>query len=167
MLTASAEIGRMLKMDEVTLSVSWQHAELKGNIGIKGYNIIKDATLRLRWYNPIGFHASATIQAFDCIEGKVLLNIYKDSFIGMASVRFFIPTKVPVVGGATIVGAEVGVDMEKIWGKLIVIGVPMGVTYIFGEEKVKFEVGENGKLPEGMIAALDSAGGALCNKLQG
>ena len=159
MLTASAEIGRILKMDKVTLSVSWQHAELKGNIGIKGYDIIKDATLRLRWYNPIGFHASATIEAFSCIEGKVLLNIYKDSFIGMASVRLFVPNEVPVVGGMTIAGAEAGVDMEKLWGKLTVIGVTMGVTYLFGEEKVEFDVGQHGKLPEGMIAALDGAEG--------
>lgn len=159
MLTASAEIGRILKMDKVTLSVSWQHAELKGNIGIKGYNIIKDATLRLRWYNPIGFHASATIEAFSCIEGKLLLNIYKDSFIGMASVRLFVPNEVPVVGGMTVAGAEAGIDMEKLWGKLTVIGVTVGVTYLFGEEKVEFNVGQHGKLPEGLIASLDGAEG--------
>ncbi|MDD3438285.1 MAG: S-layer homology domain-containing protein [Clostridiaceae bacterium] len=159
MLTASAEIGRILKMDKVTLSVSWQHAELKGNIGIKGYDIIKNATLRLRWYNPIGFHASATIEAFSCIEGKVLLNIYKDSFIGMASIRLFVPNGVPVVGGLTIAGAEAGIDTEKLWGKLTVIGVTMGVTYLFGEEKVEFDVGQNGKLPEGLIASLDGAEG--------
>lgn len=159
MLTASAEIGRILKMDKVTLSVSWQHAELKGNIGIKGYDIIKNATLKLRWYNPIGFHASATIEAFSCIEGKLLLNIYKDGFIGMASVRLFVPNEVPVVGGMTVAGAEAGIDMEKLWGKLTVIGVTVGVTYLFGEEKVEFNVGQNGKLPEGLIASLDGAEG--------
>ncbi|MEA4847085.1 MAG: S-layer homology domain-containing protein [Clostridiaceae bacterium] len=159
MLTATAEIGRILRMDKVTLSVSWQHAELKGDIGIKGYNIIKDATLKLRWYNPIGFHASATIQAFSCIEGKVMLNIYKDSFMGMASARLFVPNSIPVVGGMTIAGAEAGIDMEKLWAELEIIGITMGVKYIFGEKDVDFYISEYGMLPEGMIAYLDGAEG--------
>ncbi|HWR60424.1 MAG TPA: hypothetical protein VN580_02365, partial [Clostridia bacterium] len=159
MITATAEIARILKMDQVTLSVSWQHAELKGNIGIKGYNIIKDATLRLRWYNPVGFHASATIEAFDCIEGKILVNIYEDDFLGMASVRLFVPNSVPVVGGMTLVGAEAGISTEKLWAELEIIGVTMGVTYLFGEGDVDFYIGEYGSLPEGMIAALDGAEG--------
>ncbi|HWR61626.1 MAG TPA: S-layer homology domain-containing protein, partial [Clostridia bacterium] len=159
MLTATAEIGRILRMDKVTLSVSWQHAELKGNIGISGYNIIKNATLRLRWYNPIGFHASATIEAFSCIEGKVLLNIYKDSFMGMVSARLFVPNKVPIVGGMTIAGVEAGIDMEKLWAELEIIGVTMGVKYLFGEKDVDFYIGEDGRLPEGLIASLDGAEG--------
>jgi len=159
MLTATAEIGRILKMDKLTLSVSWQHAELKGDIGIKGYNIIKDATLRLRWYNPFGFHMSATIEAFGCIEGKILINIYKDSFLGMASVRLFVPNKVPIVGGMTIAGAEAGISTEKLWAELTIIGITLGVKYIYGDEDVDFYIGEGGLRTEGLIAALDGAEG--------
>ncbi|MEA4847224.1 MAG: fibronectin type III domain-containing protein, partial [Clostridiaceae bacterium] len=126
---------------------------------IKGYNIIKNATLRLRWYNPVGFHASATIEAFDCIEGKILINIFEDDFMGMASVRLFVPNKVPVVGGMTLVGAEAGISTEKLWAELEIIGVTMGVTYLFGDGDVDFYVSEYGSLPEGMIAALDGAEG--------
>lgn len=159
MLTASAEIGRILKMEDVTLSVSWQHAELKGNIGIKGYNIIKDATVRLRWYNPFGFHASARIEAFSCIEGKVLLNIFKDDFLGMASIRLFIPEKIPVVGGLTLVGAEAGIDMEKLWAELEIISITMGVKYVFGSGSPDFYIGDGELRPEGLIAALDGTEG--------
>lgn len=159
MLTASVEIGKILKMDEVTLSISWQHAEIKGDIGIKGYNIIKDATVRFRWYNPFGFHVSARLEAFDCIEGKVLLNIFKDDFLGMASVRLFVPTKVPVIGGMTIAGAEAGIDIEKLWAELEVLSITMGVKYVYGTGSPDFYIGEGEWGPEGMIASLDGTEG--------
>lgn len=142
MLTVTAELGKILKMKDVTLSISWQHAELKGDIKIKKYDIIKDATVRIRWYTPFGFHASARIEAFDCIEGKVLINIFKDDIMGIGSVRLYIPEKVPVVGNMTIAGAELGIDIEKLWGQLQIIGVTLGVKYVFGTHEPNFYIGE-------------------------
>ncbi|HOR86782.1 MAG TPA: fibronectin type III domain-containing protein, partial [Bacillota bacterium] len=161
MLTASAEIAKILKMEDVTLSVSWQHAELKGDIGIKGYNIIKDAVIRIRWYTPFGFHASARLEAFDCIEGKVLLNIFKDDILGIASVRLFVPKKVPTVGGMTIAGAELGVDMKKLWAELTVIGITMGVKYVYGESIPDFYIGDGVQGTGELVAYMDGTKG-LC-----
>lgn len=159
MLTATVEIGKILKMQNVTLSVSWQHAEITGDIGIKDYNIIKDATVRFRWYNPFGFHVSARLEAFDCIEGKILINIYEDDFLGMASVRLFVPTKVPVIGGMTIAGAEAGVDTEKLWAELEILSITMGVKYVYGEKFPDFYIGEDGTVQGVRIARLDGTEG--------
>lgn len=159
MLTASVEIGKILKMQNVTLSVSWQHAEITGDIGIKSYNIIKDATVRFRWYNPFGFHVSARLEAFDCIEGKILINIYENDFLGMASVRLYVPTKVPVIGGMTIAGAEAGVDMEKLWAELEILSITMGVKYVYGEKAPDFYIGEGDTCPGGRVARLSGTEG--------
>ncbi|HWQ30229.1 MAG TPA: S-layer homology domain-containing protein [Negativicutes bacterium] len=161
MLTASVEIGKILKMQNVTLSVSWQHAEITGDIGIKNYNIIKDATVRFRWYNPFGFHVSARLEAFDCIEGKILINIYENDFLGMASVRLYVPTKVPVIGGMTIAGAEAGVDMEKLWAELEILSITMGVKYVYGEKAPDFYIGEGDTGPGDRVARLSGTEG-LC-----
>jgi len=161
MLTASVDIGKILSMQNVTLSISWQHAEITGDIGIKSYNIIKDATVRFRWYNPFGFHVSARLEAFDCIEGKVLINIFEDDFLGMASVRLYVPTKVPVIGGMTIAGAEAGIDTKKLWAELEILSITMGVKYVYGESSPDFYIGEDGTIQGVNIASLSDQEG-LC-----
>ncbi len=161
MLTVTAEIGRILRMKDVTLSISWQHAELKGDIKIKKYDIIKDATIRIRWYTPFGFHASARLEAFDCIEGKVLLNIFQDDIVGIGSVRLYIPEKVPVVGNMTIAGAELGIDTHKLWAQLEIISVALGVKYVFGEASPEFYIGDGEPGTEGLVAYMDGTKG-LC-----
>lgn len=151
-LTATAEIGRILKMKDLTLSISWQQVELKGDITIKKFKMIKDATVRLRWYTPFGFHLSARLEVFSFIEGKVMLNIYQDNFLGMASVRLFIPEDVPVVGDFTIAGATLAVDMEKIKGEIEFIGIPFGIMYVYDSKRPEFNIGSLDESMEGMIA---------------
>lgn len=158
-VTATAEIGRILKMKDLTLSISWQQIELKGDITIKKFKMIKDATLRLRWYTPFGFHLSARLEVFSFIEGKVMLNIYQDDFLGMASVRIFIPEDVPLVGDYTIAGATVAVDTEKIKGEIEFIGIPFGITYVYDSGRPEFHFASADNSLAGMIAGKSGSEG--------
>lgn len=165
MITASAEVARILKMEDVTLSISWQQVEITGDIGIKGYDIIKGATLRLRWYNPFGFSLSARLEAFGCIRGEVMLQIMQNDFLGTASVEVYVPEEVKIIGGLTLAGLGVGVDTEKVWGELKIIGITLGIKYIYGESMPDFYLAslEQGipsglKYPEGLCTVSYSDG---------
>jgi len=154
-ITATATICEILKMDHVTMSINWQQVQIKGDIGIKGYDIIKDATIRLRWYNPFSFELSARLEAFKCINGGVMLRISKDDFLGTAYAKLLIPEDIELIGGLELLSAELGVSNKMIWGELKVIGVGVGIKYIYGESMPDFYLAAlNSGLPypEGLFA---------------
>ena len=88
-----------------------------------------------------------------------MLNIYQNYFLGMASVRLFIPEDVPVVGDFTIAGATVSVDMEKIKGEIEVIGIPFGVTYVYDSHRPEFYFASSDESLEGMFIGRSSSEG--------
>jgi len=153
-ITATATICEILKMDHVTMSINWQQVQIKGNIGIKDYDIIKDATIRLRWYNPFSFELSARLEAFQCIEGGVMLRIAKDEFLGLAYARLFIPEDVALIGGLELLSAELGVSHEMIWGEIKIIGIGAGIKYVYGESFPEFYsavADSSAAYPEGLL----------------
>jgi len=105
---------------------------------------IRKVQLGLQWYPDIKIQAGIYVSMFEqVIEGQgyiVLLGKnYTDWFFEMFILAALkIPSSVPLVGGMTLVGAELGVSTKKIWGAFEALKIGIGVTYYWGESKVIF-----------------------------
>lgn len=105
---------------------------------------IKKVQLGLQWYPDIKIQAGIYVSMFEqVIEGQgyiiLLGKNYTDWFFEMfIQAALKIPASVPLVGGMTLIGAELGVSTKKIWGAFEALKLGIGVTYYWGEKSVHF-----------------------------
>lgn len=126
---------------------------LLGYLNFDGkFDIFEKAYFALQWEHPLFVAIGAEVELFDMISGGANLYIgevpqkgggYKFYFEGLIYAKLKIPSKVPIVGGKTLAGVELGISTEKMWGSLETIGIELGVTYVYGKS-VKFRVADNG-----------------------
>ena len=105
---------------------------------------IRKVQLGLQWYPDIKIQAGIYVSMFEqVIEGQgyiiLLGKNYTDWFFEMfIQAALKIPASVPLVGGMTLIGAELGVSTKKIWGAFEALKIGIGVTYYWGESHVNF-----------------------------
>lgn len=105
---------------------------------------IRKVQLGLQWYPDIKIQAGIYVSMFEqVIEGQGYIILigknYTDWFFEMfISAALKIPASVPLVGGMTLIGAELGISTKKIWGAFEALKIGIGVTYYWGESKVNF-----------------------------
>ncbi|MCR4804392.1 MAG: S-layer homology domain-containing protein [Clostridia bacterium] len=132
---------------EVSLSgINLQATNLKIADSI---TVIKQIQLGLWWYPDLKLQASIYVDLFEKTiagNGYIILlgKEYNDWFFEMfARVRLQVPESIPVVGGTTIAGCDVGISTKKIWGAIEVLSVKVGLTYYWGESSVHIGTGGN------------------------
>lgn len=106
-------------------------------LGIKGITLIDEMGLTITWYPELYFNAHININILDIIEGGGYIVVEKnnetDSYFweGYAWANIHTPD-LPIIGSIDIGGASLGLNADKMWGALRVIGVDMGLTYYWG-----------------------------------
>lgn len=160
LLSVSFDVVKVLTCEKATLSLGLTGISLQAEgIGIKSIpqlTAIERMGLSLEWYPGIDLQANIVVDLFQgCIYGGgyiVLLSPdYKDVFFEMfARAQLRVPGSVPIVGGMTLAGIDLGISTEKIWGALEVLFITLGVTYYWGEGSVDFSKGSktNPTFPE-------------------
>lgn len=151
LLSVSFDVVKVLACEKATLSLGLTGISLQAEgIGIKSIpqlTAIERMGLSLEWYPGIDLQANIVVDLFQgCIYGGgyiVLLSPdYKDVFFEMfARAQLRVPGSVPIVGGMTLAGIDLGISTEKIWGALEVLFITLGVTYYWGEGSVDFSKG--------------------------
>ena len=125
---------------------------------------IKKVQLGLQWYPDIKIQAGIYVSMFEqVIEGQgyiVLLGKnYTDWFFEMfLHAALKIPASVPLVGGMTLIGVDLGVSTKKIWGAFEALKIGVSVTYYWGESGVSFgSAGDRAKptFPELLLEGYD------------
>ena len=120
------------------------------DIGIKalpGFTAIRKMGLSLEWYPGIDMRANIVVNLFQGViyGGGYLVVIspdYKDVFFEMfARAQLQVPNSIPIVGGMTVGGVDLGLNSDKIWGAVDVLFITLGVTYHWGESGVDFSSG--------------------------
>lgn len=115
------------------------------DVGIAGIEIIDTIGGSVYWYPSLSISFAIRVDILDCIigEGGIILEETEDGlyFCGYASVTVKIPDKIWFIGGIEIGSASVGVDNDKIWGSVKVIGVGVGIRYYWGKD-VEIDIGE-------------------------
>lgn len=151
LLSVSFDVVKVLTCEKATLSLGLTGISLQAeNIGIKkieSLKAIEKMGLSLEWYPGIDLRANIVVNLFDGIVyggGYIVLLSpdYKDVFFEMfARAKLSVPGSVPIVGGMTLAGIDLGISTEKVWGALDVLFITLGVTYYWGEGSVDFSKG--------------------------
>ena len=115
------------------------------NVGVAGITIIDRIGGSVYWYPDLSISFAIRVDILDCIvgEGGIILKETDDGlyFCGYAKATVKIPDKIWFVGGTEIGSASIGVDTEKVWGSVKVIGVGVGIRYYWGKD-VEIDVGK-------------------------
>jgi len=123
-ISARASLGLSLRGVDVTLS----NGKLLNALPVLNY-----ATVKLDWYPEFYFMGGAKLSVLNAIVGSGYIVVEESGFF-----EFFIraalqvPESIPVVGGIQIAGANMGVNLDKIWGQVDVLNIGLGVTYYWG-----------------------------------
>ena len=151
LMSVSFDVVKVLTCEKATLSLGLTGISLQAeNIGIKkieSLTAIKKMGLSLEWYPGIDLRANIVVNLFDGViygGGYIVLISpdYKDVFFEMfARAKLSVPGSVPIVGGMTLAGIDLGISTEKVWGALDVLFITLGVTYYWGEGSVDFSKG--------------------------
>ena len=105
---------------------------------------IRKVQLGLQWYPDLKIQAGIYVSMFEqVIEGQgyiiLLAKNYTDWFFEMfVSAALKVPASVPLVGGMTLIGVDLGVSTKKIWGSFEALKIGVSVTYYWGESGVSF-----------------------------
>jgi len=166
LLSASFDILKVLSA-RTDLSLSLRGLSLTAsNVTLKATDlkILNKAVLGFEWYPKFNFIAAVSADLLGIIKGSGYLVVVNDATY-QNFVEFFIraligiPEAVPVVGGMTIGGVELGVNNQRIWGVLSVIGIKLGITYYWGGD-IDFGSGDgvaSPTFPE-LLALIDETG---------
>ena len=160
LMSVSFDVVKVLTCEKATIALGLTGISLQAeNIGIKkieSLKAIEKMGLSLEWYPGIDLRANIVVNLFDGIVyggGYIVLISpdYKDVFFEMfARAKLSVPGSVPIVGGMTLAGIDLGISTEKVWGALDVLFITLGVTYYWGEGSVDFSKGSksNPTFPE-------------------
>ena len=149
-LTASFSIVQVLD-GKATLSVGATGISLKAeDLKIFGtIEAIKKISLGLEWYPGIDLQASISVNLFNGViqgGGYIVLigENYTDWFFEMfAHASINVPESIPVFGGMTVAGADLGISTEKIWGNVEILSIRVGIAYYWGDNEVDFGTGDS------------------------
>ena len=136
-LSARADLELSLRGFEVDIS----------ELGIKDITLIDNLGLEVRWYPALFLRGDIAINILGIIDGGgyiVLEESLEDGSIfweAFATAGLMIPDYVPVIGGYEVGRASLGVNIDKIWGAMAIIGIDFGVTYYWGGD-VDFALGK-------------------------
>lgn len=106
-------------------------------LGIAGVELIEKIGISAYWYPEFKFRGSINVDVLDIILGAGYVVIEEDQrndsifWEGFVTARVQTPD-LPLIGSITIGQADLGLNTNKIWGALHVIGIDMGVTYYWG-----------------------------------
>ncbi len=121
---------------DLTIGARGFEVELS-ELRIAGIELIQRLGISAYWYPEFKFRGSVNVDILDIILGAGYIVIEEDQrddsifWEGFVTARVQTPD-LPLIGSITIGQADLGLNANKIWGALHVIGIDMGVTYYWG-----------------------------------
>ncbi len=121
---------------DLTIGAQGFEVELS-ELRIAGIELIERLGISTYWYPEFKFRGSINVDILGIILGAGYIVIEEDKrddsifWEGFVTARVQTPD-LPLVGSITIGQADLGLNENKIWGALHVIGIDMGVTYYWG-----------------------------------
>lgn len=131
------------------LSISLRGAGLKVTNGkLVGVDlpVLHSAQLKFDWYPEFYFLASANLTILGIINGAGYIVVENDGFVEFyIRADISVPDDVFLFGGIKAGGADLGVNNERIWGNVNIIGLSFGVAYYWGGDVSFGSLGSEGK----------------------
>ena len=133
---AYATMGLSLRGVELTLTNGQflDYTNPETQVVIKPQPITLDGSVKLDWYPEFYFHAAVNLAIAMAIRGSGYIVADQSGFY-----EFFIrgslsiPSDIPIIGGYEVGGIGLGVNTQKLWGRLDYLSrLKIGVTYYWG-----------------------------------
>ncbi|MBP3377071.1 MAG: hypothetical protein J6L83_09935, partial [Clostridia bacterium] len=102
------------------------------DVKIAGIRLIDYLGGSVYWYPDLSIACRIDVNIFDVIVGGGGITARKDFFEAYVYAGIQIPDDIWLIGGLEIGSASLGLSTEKIWGKVKVIGIGVGITYYWG-----------------------------------
>ena len=151
-ISARATLGLSLRGVDVTLS----NGKLANAIPVLNY-----ATIGLDWYPEFAFLGNVQISVLNAIEGGGYIVVEQNGFFELfLRAALQIPEVIPIVGGIQVAEANLGANMDKIWGQVEVIDIPVNITYYWGGD-IDWSSGEKVYPTYPELAGMDSDGSGM------
>ena len=122
--------------------------QITADIGLRGISVIaeegtlfasdivvlRNSGVRIQWYPSFAFSANVNVDFLSILNGNgyIVVNPADDSYEFYATVGVMIPQPIPLIGGVEVAEVGVGINEEKIWGKMKIIGLGFGLLYYWG-----------------------------------
>ncbi len=133
---------------DISLGLTGISLEAKDLKILGALKAIESISLGLEWYPDFDLQASISVDFFEGVikgGGYIVLfsEGYQDFFFEIYIYAILgVPKSVPVVGGMTLLGVDLGANNDKIWGGFKILGIGYGVTYYWGQDGVDFTSGD-------------------------
>ncbi len=131
----SCQADAMFSLQGISLSMSNLRLDSVPN----SPPVIPYAGLKLQWLPTWYFHVAINVDLFQILTGGGYIIVDQKEnddvfFEAFATVMVRIPDYVGLVGGIEVAGATVGINTDKVWGCVKVIGIGLGIVYYWGDE---------------------------------
>lgn len=104
------------------------------DIEVAGITIIDYLGGSVYWYPDFSIACRLDVNIFGVIVGGGGMTAREGFFEAYIYAGVQIPDHIWLIGGLKVGYAELGVSTEKIWGKVKVIGIGVGITYYWGKD---------------------------------
>ncbi len=95
--------------------------------------VLQSANLQFNWYPEFYFMASANINILDAIVGGGYIVLEESGFFEFfVRAALQIPDSLPLIGGISLADVGIGVNKERLWGKVSLLDLSVGVVYYWG-----------------------------------
>ncbi|MDR0946360.1 MAG: chitobiase/beta-hexosaminidase C-terminal domain-containing protein [Ruminococcus sp.] len=97
--------------------------------GADNIRILDSGFIKVQGKPTFAISLGATINFLSILQGQFGLEFGENLFSVLASVAVSVPKTIKFIGGMKIAGAELGGNLEKIWGALSFLGFEIGATF--------------------------------------
>lgn len=96
--------------------------------------VLRNSGISFQWYPSFKFTGQVNVDLLGILRGGgyIVIDPAMSAYEFYAMVSLMIPQFVPIVGGKAVGGVGVGINQDKIWGKVTIIGLSFGILYYWG-----------------------------------
>ncbi|MFP4697846.1 MAG: S-layer homology domain-containing protein [Eubacteriales bacterium] len=134
---AGIDAVKLFKADPIEIRASMEGFSIKGGLDLAGtkFEILEEVLLKAQWSDPWSVKGRGKLNILDGIlKGDVSIILGNPPFHLHGKVSASIPDKVRFVGGSKIASLQVGAGTENVYGMATVLGLDVGVKYIWGKD---------------------------------
>lgn len=145
-LSVGASILQVIMM-KINLEMSLTGISLeaeRGTLSETDVTVLRNSGIRFQWAPSFKFTGNVNVDFLGILRGSgyIVVDPSNASYEFYAMVALMLPSILPLIGGVTIGSVGVGINQDKIWGKVKVIGLQFGILYYWGGD-FSFNSGNN------------------------
>ena len=116
----------------------------RGTLSETDITVLRNSGIRFQWLPTFKFTGNVNVDFLGILRGSgyIVVDPSNSSYEFYAMVALMFPSIIPLIGGVTVGSVGIGINQDKIWGKVKIIGLQFGILYYWGGD-FSFNSGSN------------------------